>query len=64
MMPFFSLPSFSRVCGKVKEISEGSARDGFGFNDVKGLQRTLKRGNKGKLYNQYELIFLVLIRWM
>lgn len=39
---FFSLP-FSFVCDKVKEMSRGSAGDGFGFNDVKGLQRTREK---------------------
>lgn len=50
----FFLSSFSRVCGKVKEMSRGSARDGFGFNDVKGLQRTRgKKREKEKLLHQY-----------
>lgn len=43
---FFFFSSFSRVCGKVREMSRGSARDGFGFNDVKGLQRTREKGEK------------------
>lgn len=45
----FFFCSSSRVCGKVKEMSRGSARDGFGFNDVKGLQRACEKREKGKL---------------
>lgn len=42
---FLSLPFF-QVWGKVKEMSRGSAGDGFGFNDVKGLQRTCEKRKK------------------
>lgn len=43
---FFLFLFLSQVCGKVKEMSQGSAGDGFGFNDVKGLQRAREKRKK------------------